>query len=98
MYNPQKCMISNHLFCHSKGIDKLSSHDDNIVLLGDFNSEIAEDKLNEFCEIYNLKNLVKDPSCFNNPEKPSCIDLIITNQPKSFQNTKAIETGLSDFN
>ena len=32
-----------------------------------------------------------------NPEKPSCIDLILTNRPKSFQNSSVVETGLSDF-
>ena len=34
---------------------------------------------------------------FQNPNKPSCIDLIITNRPNSFQNSMFIETGLSDF-
>ena len=28
---------------------------------------------------------------------PTCIDLILTNRPKSFQNTCVVETGLSDF-
>ena len=31
------------------------------------------------------------------PDKPSCIDLILTNCSRSFQNSCAIETGLSDF-
>ena len=39
----------------------------------------------------------KEPTCYKNPEKPSCIDLILTNKPDSFQNSKVIETGLSDF-
>ena len=34
--------------------------------------------------------------CFKNPSNPSCIDLILTNAPRSFQNSCAIETGLSD--
>ena len=37
------------------------------------------------------------PTCFKNPENPSCIDLILTNCPRSFQNSTVIETGLSDF-
>ena len=90
-------MISNHLSSLSKSIEKFMSHYDNIIILGDFNSEMSEDKMREFCEFYNLKNLVKEPTCYKNPLNPSCIDLIITNQPKSFQNTKVIETGLSDF-
>ena len=32
-----------------------------------------------------------------NPLKPSCVDLIIANAPKSVQNSVTVETGLSDF-
>ena len=53
--------------------------------------------MTSFCESYNLKSIIKQPTCFKNPEKPSCIDLILTNRPKSFQGTCVIETGLSDF-
>ena len=45
----------------------------------------------------NLNSLIKQPTCFKNPENSSCIDLILTNKPRSFQNTCVIETGLSDF-
>ena len=34
---------------------------------------------------------------FKNPQNPSCIDLIITNNPRSFEGSMTIETGLSDF-
>ena len=44
-----------------------------------------------------MKSIVKQPTCFKNPEKPSCIDLILTNRPKSFQSTRVTRTGLSDF-
>ena len=50
-----------------------------------------------FCDTYNLKSLVKKPTCFKNLDNPSCIDLILTNRIKSFQNTCVLETGLSDF-
>ena len=43
------------------------------------------------------RNLVKEPTCFKNPENPTCIDLILTNKPLSFKNTYVIETELSDF-
>ena len=49
------------------------------------------------CEIYNLKNIIREKTCFKNPNYPSCIDLIIKNRPKSFQNSMVIETGLPDF-
>ena len=69
---------------------------DNFILLGDFNEEIKENAMMEFCETYNLSNLIKEPTCFKNPLNPSSIDVILTNHPRSFQNSLAIETGLSD--
>ena len=67
-------------------------------LQGDFNSEVSETILKQFCVIYNLKNLVKGHTCFKNLENPSCIiDLVLTNRVKNFQKTITIETGLSDF-
>lgn len=50
-----------------------------------------------FCETYKLHNLVKQPTCFENPENLSCVDLLLTNKPLRFQTTTVIETGLSDF-
>ena len=41
--------------------------------------------------------MINKPTCFKKREKPSCVDLILTNCPRSFQNSCAIETGLSDF-
>ena len=40
---------------------------------------------------------MKQQTCYKNPENPSCIDLILTNSHRSFQNTNVFETGLSDF-
>ena len=68
-YSPSKDLISNH----RKGISSL---------LCDLNSEPTKPKVRDFCQIYRCKNLNKDNTCFKNPEKPSCIDLIITNRRK----------------
>ena len=46
---------------------------------------------------FHAKNLVKEPTCFKNPENPSSIDMFVTNSQGSFQKTTAISTGLSDF-
>lgn len=51
----------------------------------------------DFCNICDLKNLVKEPTCFENPDKPSCIDLFLRNYSKSSKYTYILETGLSDF-
>ena len=50
-----------------------------------------------FCDSYSLKRLIKQPTCYKNSLHPKCIDLVLTNVPRSFQTISVIETGLSDF-
>ena len=78
-------------------LDSFIGNYDNFLLVGDLNSEIVESSMHDFCNSYNLHSLCHKSTCYKNPEKPSCIDLFLTNSPKSFQNTQTIETGLSDF-
>ena len=65
--------------------------------MGDFNVSIDDPHMESFCQSYRFKNLIKDPGCFKNPKNPSCTDLILANNPYSFQNSCVIETGLSNF-
>ena len=44
-----------------------------------------------------MHSLCQKSACYKNPEKPSCIDIFLTNSPRSFQNTQKIKTSLSDF-
>ena len=96
-YNPSKDMISNHINQLGAYIEEYLPSYDNILIMGDFNSEPLEAEMKAFCELYCLNNLVKEPTCFKNPDNPSCIDLILTNRKMLFQNTNVVETGLSDF-
>ena len=50
-----------------------------------------------FCDTYDLTSLISEPTCYKNPENPTCIDLILTNNPLSFQNSCVLETDLSEF-
>ena len=95
-YNPKKEGISYFLDQMGKGIDKLFGNYDNILMLGDFNSTILEKPMMDFCDIYNLYNLIKEPTCYKNPDNPSSIDVMLTNRKNSFQNSTTIETGISD--
>ena len=91
-YNNCKPNIGNFL----RSIGPTMCRLENLILLGDFNSELTEYLMKEFCDTYNLKNLVTEATCFKNPLNPSSIDLILTNRIRSFQNTITLETGLSD--
>ena len=95
-YNNCKSSISEFLTSINPTLDHYRRKLDNFILLGDFNSEINENAMKEFCETYNLKNLVKQDTCFKNPLNTSSIDVILTNREKSFHNTITVETGLSD--
>ena len=95
-YNPHK-NISNHLHHLNKGLDLYLKSFDNILIMGDLNFEVSENCLNGFCNVTSLKTLNRGPTCFKNPNNPSCIDLFLSNRQQSFQQTCAIETGISDF-
>ena len=53
------------------------------------------DKLQEFCDLFNLTNLIRCEICFTR-DHISTINSILTHKPKSFQNICITETGLSD--
>ena len=95
-YNNHKSNINTFLGSIGHILDNHICNFENLILLGDFNSEITEDPMKIFCDTYNLHNLVTEATCFKNPLNPSLIDLILTNRSKSFINTVVLETGLSD--
>ena len=96
-YNHHKENIASHLNNASAALDKLSRDYENIILLGDFNVELKKKNISDFMSTYNLKSLVKQKTYFKNPDNPSCIDIILTNSPRSFQDSCLFETGFSDF-
>ena len=56
-------------------MDLYSARYENIALLGYFNVNINAPCVESFCDLYGFSSLIKDPTCFKNPENPSCIDL-----------------------
>ena len=96
-YNPNKSLINKFTHDIGKVLDSFIGNYDNFLIVGDLNSETGESSMHDFCNSYNLHSLYHKSTCYKNPEKPSCIDLFLTNSPKSFQNTQTIETGLYDF-
>ena len=95
-YNPHKDYIKDFLLEIQRELDNLMTSYENFILMGDFNSEITEYFMEDFCNMYNLQNLIKDRTCYKNPENPSSIDLILTNKRNSFKHSNTIETGISD--
>ena len=95
-YNPNKYTIVDFVNKLGPILDHYMSKYENLLLLGDFNSEMSEKVMIEFCDTYNFKNLMKDPTCFKSVHNPSTIGLILTNKPTSFLNNVTIGSELSD--
>ena len=95
-YNYNKGNIDTFLGNVGPILDRYMTTLGHFLLLGEFNSEMDEASMVEFCDTYNLKNLINDPTCYKNPLKPSLIGLILTNKLRSFHNSLTMETGLSD--
>ena len=85
----------------SESLSKVILKYQNIIIMGDFNINLkikgfGLNKLDQFCNSFNLKNSIKTETCFTKSHK-SLIDLFLTNKPLSFQKTHVTETGLSDY-
>ena len=74
----------------NKGLDVYLKHYDNLLILGDLNSELKDSCLSDFSNVNNLISLNKEPTCYKNPNNPSCIDLFLTN----LQDTSKIDPQL----
>ena len=80
--NPTKNNIPSHLESLIWNLDLYTSLFENILMVVDLNI---------------LKRLIKVPTCYKNPDNPSCIDLILTSKPRKFKNSCVTETLQSDF-
>ena len=96
IYRPPRQSQSYFFDQLSTAIDHFSDKYENFVIVGDFNALETEKEIGDFMDLFAFKNLVTEPTCFKSGN-PRCIDLILTNRGRNFQQTTAIETGLSDF-
>ena len=69
-YNPHKNEISINLMSLTF-IGRNSCRYDKYLRIVDFNSRASEAALRNHCDLYKLKNIVRDPACFKNPNNPS---------------------------
>ena len=81
----------NYFFDNTdKCLDMYSTYE-RVILASDLKS------FDTFLYQHELTSINRNPTCYKNPNNPSCIDHILTNSPKSFFKTETVFTGLSDF-
>ena len=78
-------------------LDVLSSKYENVIIIGDFNSGPKESAMTDFCQAYNMENLINNFTCYKSPNKPTCIDLMLANGPRFFKGSSLLGAGQSDF-
>ena len=96
-YSTNNSNICDHVRSLGKSLGTLLTNFDRVFLMGDFNAEEAIFHIKYFCNLYKLKNLNKVPTCFKDPGNPKTTDLMLKNSVGSFQNSCALEIGLSNF-
>ena len=83
--------------------NQLLSKFDNIIIAGDFNINTGSKNCNkfkqfaDFCYTFDLTNLINFKTCFKSATSQTSLYVTLTNQPRSFQKTAVITTGLSDY-
>ena len=71
--------------------------DINVGMSDHSNTYYTYEDVCEFCDIFSLTNLIKQPTCLTpTATHPTLMDVMLTNRPRSFQNSVAVEIGLSD--
>ena len=95
--NFNKYLLEHHLNQIQAQLEIFCKNYEHLPIMGDFSANISEPTLTSFCTLFKLKNLVKEPTYYKNPNNPSCIDLFLAKCGRSFHNTHVFETAFSDF-
>ena len=73
-YNPHKSNNANHPDILWKTLGIQMSKYDIFSIVGNFNKETTETAMSNFCDLHSF---IKDPTCYKNQNKPTCINLKI---------------------
>ena len=58
------------------------------VLIGDMNFDMqSQNTLNDLCELYDLENIIKTPTCFKS-DSPTLLEVIISIKPRFVWNNQ----------
>ena len=75
-YNPNRCKIDFHLENLSRSLALYLSHNENFIIIGDFNVEANDIAISVFRDTYDLKSLIKEPTFYKKPIKLLALTLV----------------------
>ena len=83
--------------CISKMADKLMSTHDDLIFLGDWNCcPHKSNTVKDFCDMYNLRNLITEPTCHKG-NVSSLLDVIVVSNPRRYAGVLNSDCQISDF-
>ena len=94
-YHPPSESDQHYIDNTDKALDVYYQYE-KIMLVEDFNAQNGEKCFDDFLFQNELRGVNDKPTCNKNPDKPSCINFILTNSPLSFHKNDCLLTGLSD--
>jgi len=100
VYRPQTISDNNFNNDFIKIVDNITTKYDNFMFIGDMNYDMLVNEksvpLRSVSDIFDLHNLVKEPTCFTKIADPSLNDVILTNVPNLCMNILNFDCGISD--
>ena len=100
--SPNSSNITDFFFVLNQILNRAVSKYDNMIIMGDFNIDIDDQKITGFEELkthmvmFDLTNLIKTKTCITWGHE-SLLDIILTNKPNHFMHSSTLELGISDF-
>jgi hypothetical protein len=83
-----------------KTCDQITTAYDNFMFIGDLNYDMLvpnkSSPLQNVCDIFDLTDLVKSPTCYTKNSNPSLNDVILTNMTNNCMNVTNFNCGISD--
>ena len=64
--NPKLSHMKNHFQATEEELEYYSSKYEDFIVLGDFNVAKLNPHMSELCSVYNLINLIMEPTCYKN--------------------------------
>ena len=73
-YNPNKLLSEHHLNQTQAQLEIFCKNYKHLLLMGNCKANISKPTLTSFSILLKLKDLAKEPTCYKNPNNPSCLN------------------------
>ena len=99
MYRPPKVHVSHLITSLEHVCEKCICDGSSLYIIGDLNVDMMtkSNALADTLDVFNLRNVVRKPTCFKNVLNPSLLDVILTNTPRRLTSVLNVSLGICDF-